>query len=220
MIIRRLDRQDYLPVLEEMAGFSVSRLPETEDQIWLLQHNPVYTLGMNADPAHVIKTAIPVIKTDRGGQVTYHGPGQLVVYLLLDLQRLNIKVREYVSLLEQAMIELCNRFQIEGERKPGAPGIYVNNKKIGALGIRIKRGCCYHGIALNVNMDLSPYKNINPCGYERLEVTQLSHFVYGLAVNDVSRLLIPILSDYLGMDTGYHTENSDPEGLSRGMLVA
>jgi len=156
-----------------MQDFTARRTAETPDEIWLLEHPPVYTLGLNGKPEHLPRdTDIPVIKIDRGGQITYHGPGQVVAYLLIDLKRRGYGVRELVSRMERAVIEVLADYGVMAEARKDAPGVYVDGKKIAALGLRIKHGCSYHGLALNVDMDLAPFAAINPCGYPGLEVTQ------------------------------------------------
>ena len=161
----------YESTVEKMREFTAKRNAETADEIWLLEHPPVYTLGLAAGAAHGPRTdtGIPVVQVERGGEVTYHGPGQLVLYALVDLARRGIKVKQFVALLEQSVIDL-----LEGraERKPGAPGVYVNGAKVAALGIRVSRGCSFHGLALNVDMDLAPFEAIDPCGYPGMRVTQ------------------------------------------------
>jgi lipoyl(octanoyl) transferase len=172
-ITRHLGLVEYLPIWQAMQDFTATRGPDTPDEIWLLEHPPVYTLGLAGKSEHLLRaTDIPVVKIDRGGQITYHGPGQIVVYLLLDLKRRNIGVKALVRRMEQAVIDLLAGYGIKAERRDKAPGVYVGNAKIAALGLRIKNGCCYHGLCLNVDMDLSPYAAINPCGYEGLAVTQ------------------------------------------------
>jgi lipoyl(octanoyl) transferase len=173
LAVKHLGRADYLPTWEAMKAFTVARGPETADELWLVEHPPVYTLGQAGKPEHLLRpTDIPVVNIDRGGQVTYHGPGQIIAYLLLDLKRRGIGVKELVNRMEQAVIDLLAGYGIAAERREKAPGVYVNGAKIAALGLRIKNGCCYHGLALNVDMDLSPYQAINPCGYAGLAVTQ------------------------------------------------
>jgi lipoyl(octanoyl) transferase len=166
--IRRLGRVAYLPTLEAMRSFTSQRDESSADELWLLEHFPVYTLGQGAQHAP-IENGIPLIKADRGGDITYHGPGQLVVYTLVDLARRGIKVRQFVALLEQAVIDLLEG---RGALRPGAPGVYVDGAKIAALGIRVRQGRAYHGLSLNVDMDLSPFSSIDPCGYPGLAVTQ------------------------------------------------
>lgn len=173
LAVKHLGRADYLPTWEAMKAFTAARGPETADELWLVEHPPVYTLGQAGKPEHLLRpTGIPVVNIDRGGQVTYHGPGQIIAYLLLDLKRRGIGVKELVNRMEQAVIDLLAGYGIAAERREKAPGVYVNGAKIAALGLRIKNGCCYHGLALNVDMDLSPYQAINPCGYAGLAVTQ------------------------------------------------
>jgi lipoyl(octanoyl) transferase len=173
LLTRKLGLVEYLPTWQAMQDFTATRGPDTPDELWLLEHPPVYTLGLAGKPEHLLRaTAIPVVKIDRGGQITYHGPGQIVVYLLLDLKRRNIGVKALVRRMEQAVIDLLAEYGTRAERRDKAPGVYIGNAKIAALGLRIKNGCCYHGLCLNVDMDLSPYAAINPCGYEGLAVTQ------------------------------------------------
>ena len=174
LIVKHLGRVAYEPTWRAMQDFTAQRGPDTPDEIWLLEHPPVFTLGLAGKREHILQaTDIPIIPIDRGGQVTYHGPGQIVAYLLLDLKRRGYGVRELVNRMEQAIIDLLAEFDIEGKRRDKAPGVYVDEKKIAALGLRIKHGMSYHGLALNVDMDLTPFSYINPCGYEGLEVTQL-----------------------------------------------
>lgn len=171
--VKRLGLIACEPAWRAMQEFTASRGPDTPDEIWLLQHFPVYTLGLAGKPEHLLRdTGIPVIKIDRGGQITYHGPGQIVAYLLLDLRRRNLGVKELVRRMEQAVIDLLEGYGVSAERRDKAPGVYVDGAKIAALGLRIKNGCCYHGLALNVDMDLAPFQAINPCGYRGLQVTR------------------------------------------------
>ena len=157
-----------------MQDFTDARSAETEDELWLVQHPPVFTQGQSGKAEHVLAPGdIPVIQVDRGGQVTYHGPGQIVAYPLLDIRRLRLGVRELVNRLEEAILQVLAQYGVEGERRPGAPGIYVRGAKIASLGLRVRRGCSFHGLAFNVDMDLEPFSRINPCGYEGLQVTQL-----------------------------------------------
>ena len=175
--VKKLGRVEYEPTWEAMQRFTAERTADTPDEIWIVEHPPVYTLGQAGKPEHVLQDiGIPIVKIDRGGQVTYHGPGQVVIYLLLDLSRLKIKVRELVTAIEQAIIDYLATLGIPAERRAGAPGVYVGDAKIAALGLKIKNGCSYHGLALNVDMDLSPFAAINPCGYAGLKVTQTKDF--------------------------------------------
>ena len=173
-IVKRPGCVDYLPAWRAMQDFTAARTADTPDEIWLLQHPPVYTLGVAGKPEHLPRVAngIPVVRSDRGGQITYHGPGQLVIYLLLDMRRRALGVRPLVRMMEQAVIDSLAASGVTAHGRNEAPGVYVNKAKIAALGLRIRNGCCYHGLALNVDMDLSPFDAINPCGYPGLAVTQ------------------------------------------------
>lgn len=174
LVIKRLGLVEYEPTWRDMQAFTDRRDAQTADEIWLLQHPPVYTLGLNGSPEHLLAPAdIPVINIDRGGQVTYHGPGQLVVYPMIDLRRQSLGVRELVSALEQSVIDLAANHGIDAQARADAPGVYVAGRKLASLGLRIRRGCSYHGLAFNIDMDLEPFSRINPCGFEDLEVTQL-----------------------------------------------
>ena len=187
LLVRHPGEVDYLETWQKMQDFTDSRHKDTPNELWFLQHPPVYTLGKNGKLEHVLNAAeIPVINTDRGGQVTYHGPGQIVVYTLLDLKRLQIGVRALVTDLEQTVIELLNDYGVTANARREAPGVYVNDAKIAALGLRVRKGCCFHGLALNVDMDLEPYTRINPCGYEDLEVTQLKNLVSDINIESVT----------------------------------
>ncbi len=176
MLVKRLGRQPYWPVWQAMRDFTLARQPETPDQVWTTEHPAVYTLGLNGKHEHLlaIDGDIPVLQTDRGGQVTYHGPGQVVLYVLFDIKRLGINTRQLVTLLEQAMITALADVGIAASARADAPGVYVDGAKIGAIGLRIKNQCSYHGLSLNNRMDLNPFKAINPCGYSGLNVTQLA----------------------------------------------
>jgi lipoyl(octanoyl) transferase len=173
--VRELGRVDYEPTWRAMQKLTSERDARTPDEIWLLQHPPVYTLGIAGRPEHLprVDNGIPVVRTDRGGQITYHGPGQLVAYLLLDMRRLHLNVRALVRRMEQAVIALLAEHGVTAHGREEAPGVYVGAAKVAALGLRIRNGCCYHGIALNVDMDLAPFRAIDPCGYPGLDVTQI-----------------------------------------------
>ena len=174
LAVRRLRLAEYEPTWHAMQRFTAERGDATADEIWLLQHPPVFTLGLAGKPEHLLRDiGVPLIKVDRGGQITYHGPGQVVAYLLLDLNRRHCKVRELVHRIEQAVIDLLRDYAIDAARRPGAPGVYVAGAKIAALGLRVRGGRCYHGLSLNVDADLAPFAAINPCGYSGLAVTQL-----------------------------------------------
>ena len=172
--VRRLGRAEYEPTWRAMQAFTTQRGADSADELWLLEHPPVYTLGVAGRSEHLPRVAngIPVVRTDRGGQITYHGPGQVVLYLLLDLRRRGLSVRPLVRIMEQAVIDLLAAYGVAGAGRHEAPGVYVDGAKIAALGLRIRNNCCYHGIAFNVDMDLSPFHTIDPCGYSGLAVTQ------------------------------------------------
>jgi lipoyl(octanoyl) transferase len=173
--VKQLGLVEYNPTLRAMQEFTARRDAHTPDEIWVLQHPPVYTLGIAGKAEHLprIDNGVPVVRIDRGGQITYHGPGQVVIYLLLDMRRRGLSVRPLVRRMEQAVIDLLAESAVDAQGRVDAPGVYVNGAKIAALGLRIRNGCCYHGLALNVDMDLSPFHAINPCGYPGLEVTQM-----------------------------------------------
>jgi lipoyl(octanoyl) transferase len=187
--VKSLGLRDYEPTLEAMREFTRRRDAGTPDEFWLLEHPPVYTLGLAA-AAQDPQNGIPVVKTERGGQITYHGPGQLVLYTLVDLARRGIKVKRFVWLLEQAVLDLLEG---RGARRPGAPGIYVGEAKVAALGIRVSRGCAFHGVALNVDMDLAPFTAIDPCGYPGLAVTQTRDLGIAGGVDELGRRLAGVL---------------------------
>ncbi len=173
--IDKLGRQDYQSVWRRMQQFTEQRQADEIDRFWIVEHPPVFTLGLNGKQEHILNPGnIPVVETDRGGQVTYHGPGQLVLYILLNIKRLNKGPRQLISCLENAMISALAQYGLKIEARKDAPGVYLERKKIGSVGLRIKNGCCYHGLSLNNNMDLAPFQQINPCGYAGLEVTQLA----------------------------------------------
>ena len=208
-ILRRLGRAEYEPTWQAMIDFTAARTPATPDEIWCCEHPPVYTLGQAGKPEHLLRaTAIPLVRIDRGGQITYHGPGQIVLYLLIDLTRRGLKVRELVGRLEQAVIDLLAEHGAAARRLDGAPGVYVDRggdavwpAKIAALGLRIRRGCSYHGLALNVDMELAPFSAINPCGYAGMPVTQTRDLGIGLtpaqAGEALTRHLIRLLENPL-----------------------
>lgn len=175
LIVRHLGTRPYLQTWQAMQDFTNQRQADTPDEIWLLQHDPVFTQGQAGKPEHLLhQTTIPVVQSDRGGQITYHGPGQLIVYLLLDLRRLHLGVRDLVSAMEQSVVDLLAGDGITAASRADAPGVYVDGAKIASLGLRVRHGCTFHGLALNVNMDLTPFLTINPCGYAGLAMTQTS----------------------------------------------
>ena len=192
--VRRLGRVGYEPTWQAMQDYTATRDAASLDQIWLLEHPPVYTLGQAGRPEHLLPagqtSGIPLVRIDRGGQITYHGPGQLVVYVLVDLARRRLKVRELVHALEQAIIDCLADYGLQAERKDGAPGVYVNGAKIAALGLRIRNGCSYHGLSLNIDMDLAPFGWINPCGYEGLQTVQLRDFGITAGFDEVGDKLL------------------------------
>lgn len=182
-----LGTQDYQSVWQRMRDFTDTRTNKTNDQLWIVEHPSVFTLGQAGKPEHVLNPGdIPVIQTDRGGQVTYHGPGQLVIYLMVDLRRRKLGVRQLVNLIEQAIIKTLSDYNIESKTRPNAPGVYVNDAKIAALGLRVRKGCSYHGLSLNVDMDLEPFSRINPCGFPNLSVTQISELSTKKTFSEVS----------------------------------
>ncbi len=202
-VVKRLGLVDYEPTFQAMQAFTASRSPETPDELWIVEHPPVYTLGQAGKPEHILRdVGIPVVKIDRGGQVTYHGPGQVVIYLLLDLPRRKIKVRELVSAIEQAVIDLLGKYAVSAERRDGAPGVYVGEAKVAALGLRIRNGCSYHGVSLNVDMDLTPFAAINPCGYAGLKVVQTKDLNIPLTATEAGEQLSQHLLQQLDKQHG------------------
>ncbi len=198
LCVKRLGLVEYLPAWRAMQDFTARRTADTQDELWLLQHWPVYTLGLNGKPENLPKDgATPVIKTDRGGQITYHGPGQIIAYLLLDMRRLGIGVRGLVRRMEQSVIDLLEGYGISAQGRIDAPGVYVNGSKIAALGLRIRKGCCYHGLALNVDMDLRPFCAINPCGHPGMQVTQLRDLGVADSLAELSEKLSEKLAYHL-----------------------
>jgi lipoyl(octanoyl) transferase len=197
-MLRALGRVAYEPTWQAMQAFTAARDAATGDQAWLVEHPPVFTLGLAGRPEHVLTPGdIPVVKTDRGGQVTYHGPGQAVVYLLLDLRRLGIGVRELVRRMEGAVLDVLHDRGVQGMRREGMPGIYVDGAKIAAIGLRVSRGCTYHGVSLNVDMDLAPFGRIDPCGYPGLASTSLAALGVGDNVGTAGRALAQALERHL-----------------------
>ncbi|CAE6713623.1 lipoyl(octanoyl) transferase LipB [Xanthomonas arboricola] len=198
--LRDLGRQAYAPVWRAMQRFTDARDEATADEVWVVEHAPVFTLGQAGKPEHVLAPGeIPVLQVDRGGQVTYHGPGQLVVYPLLDLRRLKIGVRDYVCKIEQALIDTLDEWNILAERREGAPGVYVGGAKIAALGIRVRRGCTFHGLSFNVAMDLEPFHRINPCGYQGLQVTSVLDLGGPSGMDAVKAVLLDQLARQFGL---------------------
>lgn len=200
LIVRRLGQVDYLPTLEAMRTLTAERDATSADEIWLLEHPAVFTQGQAGKAEHVLAAGdIPVVQVERGGQVTYHGPGQLVAYLMLDIRRLEMGVRDLVSAMEQALVNVLASYGVEAAPRPDAPGVYVGAAKIASLGLRIRRGCSFHGLALNVDMDMQPFQRINPCGYAGLAMTQLRDQVAdGVSMDEVAGRLEQALRQALG----------------------
>jgi lipoyl(octanoyl) transferase len=199
--VRRLGRQPYAATWEAMSQFTNNRGPDTPDELWLLEHDPVFTQGQAGKAEHVLAPGdIPVVQVDRGGQVTYHGPGQIVGYPLIDLRRAGVSVRELVNKIEQSLIDTLAHWNIGAERLEGAPGVYVAGAKVAALGLRVRRGCSFHGLAFNVNMDLEPYHRINPCGYKGLAVTQVLDLGGPSRLSDVEDALVEEFCRQFGFD--------------------
>ncbi|WP_298621887.1 lipoyl(octanoyl) transferase LipB [uncultured Legionella sp.] len=187
MNVNHLGMQDYNEVWCRMKDFTITRNEHSSDELWLLEHFPVYTQGQAGKPEHVLNPkSIPIVQSDRGGQVTYHGPGQLVAYILMDIKRRNLGIRTLVCQLENVLIKTLEQYNIEANTKCGAPGVYVDNKKIASIGLRVKNGCTYHGIALNVDMDMTPFSGINPCGFEQMEMTQIKNLFPAIRFDEVS----------------------------------
>ena len=203
MKIKHLGRVPYLETYEAMKAFSEQRQDSTEDELWVCEHPPTYTQGIAGKAEHLLaQTDIPVVQTNRGGQVTYHGPGQVVIYLLIDLSRRGIKVRELVNKIEQAVIDCLAAYGITADRREGAPGVYVGEAKVAALGLRIRNGCSYHGVSLNVDMDMTPFSAINPCGYAGMAVTQLHDLGVNVSVSDAGEDLLRHLQNQLESSDG------------------
>ena len=200
-VLRDLGRQPYEPVWRAMQRFTDLRDEASLDEVWAVEHDPVFTLGQAGKPEHVLVPGdIPVLHVDRGGQVTYHGPGQIVAYPLFDLKRMKVGVREYVCRIEQSMIDTMAEWNIHAERKEGAPGVYVAGAKVGALGIRVRRGCTFHGLAFNIAMDLEPWHRINPCGYQGLQVTTLADLGGPSGMDAVKPVLLANMAKQFGLE--------------------
>ena len=199
MQVRKLGLTDYHQTWRAMREFTEQRGPDSADELWLTEHAPVFTQGLNGRAEHIIAPGdIPVVQIDRGGQVTYHGPGQLLLYCLLDIQRLGIGVRGLVGGIERAVIELLNAYGITAQTRSGAPGVYVDDAKIAALGLRVRKGCCYHGLSLNVDLDLEPFERIDPCGFRGLAVTRLRDLGVDESLEMVGDRLAAKLMEVLG----------------------
>lgn len=210
LIIRLLGRQPYQSTLDAMQNFTNKRNEETQDELWLLEHDPIYTLGQAGKEEHILnRNAIPILKVDRGGQVTYHGPGQLVAYVLVDLRRKKLSVHALVRHLEQTVIRVLSELGIQSNTRNKAPGVYVDEKKICSLGLRIRRGCSYHGLAFNIQMDLRPFLDINPCGYTGLKMAQLCDYLPSPPPIE------PLFIEQFCQELGYNPLISDALGLPK-----
>lgn len=211
--VRWLGRQDYQASWLAMQEFTQTRDAETLDEVWLLEHDPVFTQGQNGKEEHLLNAGnIPVVQTDRGGQITYHGPGQLMAYILVDLRRKQFNVRQLVSLIEQSIVDFLGANNITAYAKPDAPGVYVQDKKICSIGLRIRRGCSYHGIAFNIDMDLAPFSQINPCGFMGLKMTQFKEQGGSGDTLEVGRNLINYLTKNLGYTTANYYDRDEIDG--------
>ena len=199
LIIKDSKPLDYLETWEKMKSFTLRRTQDDIDQIWLLEHNQVFTLGYNGSKEHILQTSpIPIVHSDRGGNITFHGPGQLVCYLLLNIKKLNYTIFDLVSKTEQVIIKALQLYNLEGHLIANSPGVYINNEKICSLGYRVKRGFSYHGFALNINMDIEPFQYINPCGHKGLNMTQLCNFNKNLTLNDVKKDITQVIVKEFG----------------------
>ena len=198
IVVKYLGLSDYQETYDAMREFTKNRNAKTPDEIWLLEHTPVFTLGLAGDPSnlHSPSNQIPLMQADRGGEITYHGPGQIIGYVLMDIRRKNLGIRTLVQQIEQLLIAVLDNYKIKATVHPGAPGVYVDDKKIASIGLRVKQGCTYHGFALNVNMDLTPFNDINPCGFNTLKMTQMSDYIKGIRLNDVLKKLEKAFNDY------------------------
>ncbi len=202
MKVSFLGRQDYVPLWKAMQSFADERDEATPDEIWFCEHPPVFTLGLNAAPEHLLAPGdIPVVQIDRGGQVTFHGPGQLMVYPLIDIRRAKIGVRTLITALEQSVVDLAAEFNVDATAKPEAPGVYVNEDKLASVGLRIRRGSSFHGMALNVDVELEPFTRINPCGYEGLQMTDLHRLGIDLDLEGTADRLLPNFLKHMGLDS-------------------
>lgn len=200
VLIRTLGQVAYQPTWRAMQDFTINRTAQTTDEIWLLEHEPVFTQGQAGKPEHLLQPGhIPVVSSDRGGQITYHGPGQLVAYVLLDLRRLQSDVRRLVTALEQSLVSLLASYAITAASRADAPGVYVAERKIGSLGLRIKKGCSFHGIALNIDMDLRPFAQINPCGHPGMAMAQMTDYIARPPINDLMTRWIELLCPMLNL---------------------
>jgi lipoyl(octanoyl) transferase len=207
LIVRQLGVSDYETTWQAMKDFTRNREADTPDELWVLEHPPVFTLGTNGKTEHILNAGdIPIVNIDRGGQVTYHGPGQLIIYLLLNLHRRNLGIRKLVTIIEDTLVELLATHNITANSDPEAPGVYVEGKKIAALGLRVSRGCTSHGLSLNVDMDLSPFTRINPCGYQGLKVAQCKTLGIDLSLSEIATQLTELLKQRLPEEAALETD--------------
>lgn len=198
LYIKHLGMRDYTEIWQEMQAFTENRSEQTQDQLWILEHDPVFTLGLAGKKEHLLNPgSIPVVQSDRGGQVTYHGPGQLIAYVMYDMNRAGIGVRSLVELLQSAIIDLLHQHGVEAHTLPKAPGVYVDNEKIAAIGLRVRHGRSFHGLSLNVDMDLEPFSRINPCGYPDMQVTQTKNLGIGASMEQISKQLSSTIENRL-----------------------
>lgn len=199
--IRSLGRRDYEPLWRDMQAFTNTRTGDTPDEVWFTEHPPVFTLGLNASHEHLLAPGdIPVVQVDRGGQVTYHGPGQLMIYPLVDLKRARLSVRDLVTGLEQSIVSLLAGFEVLAVARKDAPGVYVEDRKVASVGLRVRRGASYHGMALNIDVDLEPFTRINPCGFKDLEVTHLRALGIRASTDEIQSTVLSLLLDQLGLE--------------------
>lgn len=215
LIVRSLGLQEYAPLWRAMQHFTEQRNAGTPDEIWLSEHPPVFTLGLNASREHVLDPGdIPVIQTDRGGQVTYHGPGQLMIYPLIELKRNRLGVRDLVTALEQSIVDLAATLDITAAARADAPGVYVEGCKLASVGLRVRRGASYHGMALNIDLDLEPFTRINPCGFSNLQLTDLKRLGVNVSMHDIAEQLLPHLLGHLGLSDKTVTTASSLKALA------
>lgn len=195
LITRKLGRTDYQQTLKDMQAFTSNRTAKTADELWLTEHDRIYTLGLNRKNVRLPLNDIPVVNVDRGGKITYHGPGQVIIYLLIDLDRRKLKVRNLVDMIEVSIVELLAQYDITAVTKKSAPGVYVHHKKIASVGLRLKKNCCYHGLSLNIDMDLQPFQAIDPCGYTGLEMTQTKDLMIAASQETLGQALLERLKN-------------------------
>jgi len=213
MKIKYLGLQDFTATWQAMHDFTLNRDENTEDELWVLEHTPVFTQGQAGKPEHIINPHnIPIIQTDRGGQVTYHGPGQIIIYVLYDIKRAKMGVRQLVSTLEQSIIQLLAQYDINAQTHCERPGVYIQEEKIASIGLRVKKGCSFHGISFNVAMDLTPFTYINPCGYAQLKMTQLKTFMSDVNVDKIQHNLAESLAELLKNNAKSSCTQSPPSG--------